>query len=157
MVSQSPTALLRSLAARYPELGRILENASWLTGSRVLRLLVSLFVVAMMARYLGPSQYGVLQYALAIVVIVSSAAGLGLRSVVVRNIVRDEDSVGTLLGSALLLRLASGALVSNNIANDHAAQTQPRGAGDDHHDCQGVLQYAVLRGPQVARHHGDHE
>jgi len=111
-VSQSPAALLSSVAARYPELGGILENAGWLTGSRILRLLLSLFVVAVMARYLGPAQYGVLHFALAIVAIVSSVAGLGLQGVIVRSLVRDEDSAGTLLGSALMLRLGSGALGS---------------------------------------------
>ncbi len=111
-MSQSTASLLRSLTARHPELGRILENASWLTGSRILRLVLSVFLVAVLARYLGPAQYGVLQYSLAVVVIVSTAAGLGLQGVVVRNLVRDERSAGTLLGSALLLRVLSGAVGS---------------------------------------------
>lgn len=111
-MSQSPASLLRNLAARYPELAGILGNASWLTGSRLLRLVTGVFLVAVLARYLGPAQYGVLQYSLAVVVIISTAAGLGLQGVVVRNLVRDERSAGTLLGSALLLRLIAGAVGS---------------------------------------------
>ncbi|HBO14107.1 MAG TPA: flippase, partial [Halieaceae bacterium] len=63
-----------------------------------------------MARYLGPAAFGILSFAQALVLILGAVAGLGLRDVSIRELVRDSEQQATILGSAAALQLAGGAL-----------------------------------------------
>lgn len=75
---------------------------------KVLRLFVGLFVGVYVARYLGPEQFGILNFALSFVALFGAFASLGLDGIVVRNAVRDPDSREELLGTAFGLRLIGG-------------------------------------------------
>ena len=44
---------------------RIAKNAYWLIGGKIVQMLINLIVGLMTARYLGPSNYGLINYALA--------------------------------------------------------------------------------------------
>lgn len=92
-------------------LQRVIGNTVWLAGDKILRLGVSLFVTAWVARYLGPAQYGLFSYASALIALLGAVGALGLEGILVREFVRDPDSAPTLLGTALLLRLAGGTTV----------------------------------------------
>jgi polysaccharide transporter, PST family len=78
---------------------------------RILRMGVGLFVGVWVARYLGPAQFGSLNFALAYVALFGSLTTLGLDGIIVREIVRDAGSTLDVLGSALALRL-SGSVVA---------------------------------------------
>lgn len=91
-----------------PTLQKIVANIGWLFADKILRMGLGLLVNIWMARYLGPSQFGLFNYTLAFVAIFSSVAGLGLDGIVVRDIVRDPAGQCETLGSAFLLRLAGG-------------------------------------------------
>lgn len=56
------------------------------------------------ARYLGPERYGWLNYAIAIVGVVTSATSLGINSVVVRELVVRPHEARILIGTAFRLR-----------------------------------------------------
>jgi PST family polysaccharide transporter len=108
-----PQAVRVRLAGR-PTLQRIINNTGWLFADKIIRMGVGLFVVGWVARYLGPGQFGVLNYATAFVALFTPLAALGLDSIVVRDIVREpgaaEDILGTAFGSKLLAGLATAAL-----------------------------------------------
>ena len=55
-------------------------NTGWLFAEKVLRMAVGLFVGVWVARYLGPAQYGLLNYAGAFVGLFSAFATLGLEN-----------------------------------------------------------------------------
>ena len=55
-------------------------NTGWLFAEKVLRMAVGLFVGVWVARYLGPSLYGLLNYAGAFVGLFSAFATLGLEN-----------------------------------------------------------------------------
>jgi len=93
-----------------PYLRKILENTSWLLADRILRLGVGFFVGVWVARYLGPAQYGLLNYASALVGLFGSIATLGLNDIVVRDIVRTPDSSEEILATGFALRVAGGFL-----------------------------------------------
>lgn len=86
------------------ELRRIIGNINWLTFENILRNLISLFVVAWVARYLGPEQFGLMNYALSFVALFSALATLGLDNITIRNIVSDPEKERGYLGSTLLLK-----------------------------------------------------
>ena len=91
-----------------PNLVKIVDNIGWLFFDKFLRMGVGLFVGVWIARYLGPEQFGLLNFALAFAGLFGAVATLGLRGVVVRDIVRDPDSSRLTLGTAALLQLIGG-------------------------------------------------
>lgn len=53
---------------------------------RILRMFVAFGVAVMVARYLGPEQYGMLSYGLALVILVMGITGPGMKDVVTRQL-----------------------------------------------------------------------
>ena len=95
-----------------PRLRKIITNISWLFADRILRLGVGVFVVALIARYLGPQQFGLFSYASAFVALFYTFAGLGLERIVVRDIVHDPSCKNEILGTAFVLKLLGGTITS---------------------------------------------
>lgn len=91
-----------------PGLRKIISNTGWLFADRIIRLGVGLSVGVWIARYLGPGQFGLYNYALAFVALFSAIATLGLDGIVVREIVRDPSCKDEVLGTAFVLKLISG-------------------------------------------------
>lgn len=86
-------------------------NTTWLILERVLRLGIGLFVIIYMARYLGPKQFGLLSYAIALFSIFSIVATLGLNRILVREIVNHPQERNEILGTAIMLRLLVGSIL----------------------------------------------
>ncbi len=98
------TIRLRYFANR-PTLQKVLSNISWLFIDKVLRMGVGLFVMAWVARYLGPEQFGLWNYAIAFTSLFGAFATLGLDGIVVRELVKTPEKTNELLGTAFVLRL----------------------------------------------------
>jgi PST family polysaccharide transporter len=92
----------------WPGLHRVASNTIWLFGHQAMALLVAALVGVWTARYLGPSSYGDLNFALSFVFLFSPIATLGLDKVLVRELVRNPKDSPRLLGSAFVFRLLSG-------------------------------------------------
>ena len=88
----------------------IAVNTGWLFVPQILRIILAFFVTAWLARYLGPSQYGILNYAIAIVFLFGPITRLGLEGVVVQEIVREPGQRDEILGTTFFLRLIGGAV-----------------------------------------------
>ncbi len=99
---------LRNIVAGRANLHTIMANISWLFIDRILRMVVSLFVSIWIARYLGPQQFGLYNYALAFVALFSAFATLGLDAIVIRDIVRSPAQREEILGTAFVLKVISG-------------------------------------------------
>jgi len=105
-------------------LRNIIVNTGWLFVPKMLRILFALFVTAWLARYLGPAEYGILNYAIAFVILVGPIMRLGLESVVVQEIVRTPGERDEILGSTFALRLIGG-IVSMGIVVFAIARMRP--------------------------------
>ncbi|HVO76659.1 MAG TPA: flippase [Candidatus Bathyarchaeia archaeon] len=88
----------------------IAVNTGWLFVPKILRIILAFFVTAWLARYLGPSQYGILNYAIAVVFLFGPVTRFGLEGVVVQEIVREPDRRDEILGTTFFLRLIGGAV-----------------------------------------------
>lgn len=86
------------------------KNAGWLIGGRVIQMLLSLVVGIITARYLGPSNYGLISYGSAYVVFFTSLCTLGLNSTMVKELIDRPDDQAQTLGSAIFVRLVSSVL-----------------------------------------------
>jgi O-antigen/teichoic acid export membrane protein len=84
---------------------RLLSNLNWLIADKVLRLVGGLVIGIWIARYLGPEQFGILNYALAFVALFGTVARLGIDQVVVRDITRSPELEGKILGTVFGLKL----------------------------------------------------
>lgn len=89
---------------------KIIVNILWLFFDKVIRLGLGVFVLILLARYLGPEQYGLINYAQALVAIALAISGFGLYGIVVRDLVTTDDKY-TLLGTAFAIRFIA-AIVS---------------------------------------------
>lgn len=86
---------------------QITVNMSWLLADKVLRIVISIFLGAWVARYLGPAEFGTLNYAVAFVALFGSLASLGLDEVVIRDIVKYPGQKDLLINTALALRVTA--------------------------------------------------
>lgn len=101
---------LSDYLAKRPHVQKAAANTGWMLSDKVLRQIVNLTVGVWVARYLGPSQFGSLNYAQSFVLLFSAFAALGLDRVVIRDLVREPANAGQIMGTALGLRLGAGAL-----------------------------------------------
>ena len=86
------------------------KNAIWIIGGRIAQMGLSFFVGILTARYLGPSNYGVINYASAYVVFFTAFCTLGINSVIIKNFVDHPDEQGKTIGTTLVLRILSSFL-----------------------------------------------
>lgn len=100
-----PTSVRRRLEGR-SQVQSILGNISWLSIDRLVRMGVGLAVGVWVARYLGPKQLGLLNFAAAFVSLFSPFAMLGLDSIAVRELVRAPGDKEAILGTSFVLKIA---------------------------------------------------
>ena len=105
----SPPLPLRDIL---PAWRTILENSGWLLAEKALRWVVGLTVGVWTARYLAPSGFGTLNYALSYVALFGGAVTLGIDYLGVRELVRAPGIRAEILGTILGLRLASGLVLA---------------------------------------------
>ncbi len=86
----------------------VLSNGWWLFLDRFIRMGVGLFVGVWVARYLGPGDFGQLNYSIAIVALFGAIANLGMDGIVIREIVRSPEQKNEILGAAFLLKFLAG-------------------------------------------------
>lgn len=89
---------------------KIVKNASWLIGGRVAQMLINLIVGLLTARYLGPSNYGLINYAAAYIAFFSAFCTLGINSVLVKELIDRPNEEGKIIGTSLVLRAISSIL-----------------------------------------------
>ncbi|MDZ4191249.1 MAG: flippase [Pseudomonas sp.] len=104
-----PSFIRRKIEHR-PDLRRVVSNVGWLFFDKILRMGVGLFVGVWVARYLGPEQFGLFSFAIALVSLFGAFVVLGLPSIVVRDIVRNPSGKEVTLGTAAFLQLIGGVL-----------------------------------------------
>ncbi len=85
------------------------KNAAWLVAGRLMNKLLVFAVGVVVARYLGPEDYGLLNYTGAYLTFFAALGALGLENVVLKALAHRENE-GEILGTALVLRLVAGAL-----------------------------------------------
>lgn len=89
---------------------RFVGNAGWMMLKNIYSMLLSLIVGSLSARFLGPSNYGVLSYGTSIISFFTIVSKLGMDGVVVAEMVKNPEKENTVLGTALVMRLAASIL-----------------------------------------------
>jgi O-antigen/teichoic acid export membrane protein len=99
-------------------LHKLLENSSWLMIDKLSKLFPGIIIMALIARYLGPEEFGIWNYALALTTIVGSLAILGMDKIAVKELLNNEQQQGSIVGTIIFMRLIAAItcmLVSTSI------------------------------------------
>ena len=80
---------------------RVFKNASWIVGCKIIQALISFSIGIFTARYLGPSNYGLISYAASLVAFFVPIMQLGLPDILVKEFVTHPENEGKILGTSL--------------------------------------------------------
>lgn len=106
---------LKSIIRRYTDKlsagkRKVLANVAWAVVGKIVRILSEIFVGILVARYLGPQQYGTMSYVVSFVSLFSILATFGLDNIEIRELARGRVAKETLIGTAFRLKLAFAVL-----------------------------------------------
>jgi len=87
---------------------RYFINTGWMFLGQIFSLIVSFFIGVWIARYLGPENYGILNYAVAFVGLFGFIASLGIDSILNRELIKTPEKRDVLLGTAFKLKVVGG-------------------------------------------------
>lgn len=87
---------------------KFVKNTSWILFGNIFKMCLSFIVGILTTRYLGPSNYGLLNYVQSFTFFFVAIVSLGLNALIVNEFVRNKNSEGTILGTAILLRFIVG-------------------------------------------------
>ena len=86
---------------------KVFNNAKWIIACKIVQSLLQLVVGMLSARYLGPSNYGLINYASSVVAFFVPIMQLGLRNTLVQEYVEGPDKEGEILGTSMALNMLS--------------------------------------------------
>lgn len=89
---------------------RTVKNAGWLIAGRIIHMLLSFVIGLLTARCLGPSNFGLINYAGAYVTFFTAFCTLGINAVIVKNLIDHPTEEGETVGTTIVLRLVSSFL-----------------------------------------------
>lgn len=87
---------------------RYIHNFNWLFLDKIIRIFGGLFIGIWVARYLGPNDFGIYSFAMAFVAFFSFFSTLGLNSIIVREITKNESHSSQIIGTAFYLKILGG-------------------------------------------------
>lgn len=95
---------------------KVAKNAGWIIVCKVVQSLLSLVIGSLTARYLGPSNYGLINYASSIVAFVVPIMYLGINNVLVQELITHENEEGEVIGTSITLSACSAVLCIVGVA-----------------------------------------
>lgn len=99
----------QSLIARVPR--RYAIDVSWTLASQFASIALKMLVLLILARVLGPTQWGLFIAVKAMVGIVGALSGWGYGELLIRNVSRDNTLVSVWWGNAIIAVLVTGCIL----------------------------------------------
>lgn len=95
---------------------RVYKNAAWIIVCRIIQAILSFVISMMTARYLGPANFGLINYASSLTGFAAPVMHLGINSVIVRELVAHPDQEGEILGTSVITNFVSSLFCMLGIA-----------------------------------------
>lgn len=86
---------------------KLFENSGWLLIDKLSKLFPGIIIMALIGRHLGPEEFGIWNYALALTTIIGSVSILGMDRLAVKEIIDNEQRQGTIVATVILMRLCA--------------------------------------------------
>lgn len=93
------------------EIKGILGNSLWVICEKILALIFTVIITALIARYLGVEQYGIVNYVISVVMLFTTFSTLGMEKITIKDIVDKKYDEGDVLGTSILIRLIGGIIL----------------------------------------------
>lgn len=88
-------------------MNKVAKNATWIIACRIVQAVFALIINMLTARYLGPSNFGLITYAASLVAFVVPVMQLGFSDILVQEVVQHPEREGATLGTVTFLSLCS--------------------------------------------------
>ena len=88
-------------------MNKVAKNATWIIACKIVQSVLALVINMFTARYLGPSNFGLITYAASLVAFVVPLMQLGLNNIMVQELVNRPEEEGKILGTSITLSLIS--------------------------------------------------
>jgi len=86
---------------------KIVNNAKWIIICKIGKSLLQMVIGMLSARYLGPDNYGLINYARSVVAFAVPLMQLGLNATIVRELIDAPEKEGEIMGTSLVMELVS--------------------------------------------------
>jgi PST family polysaccharide transporter len=86
---------------------KLFENSGWLLIDKLSKLFPGIIIMALIGRHLGPEEFGIWNYALALTTIIGSVSILGMDRLAVKEIINNEQRQGTIVATVILMRFCA--------------------------------------------------
>lgn len=96
---------------------KFISNIGWLMGGKIVNMILQFVVSLATARYLGPSNFGTINYVAAFVSFFSSIASLGLSIIVIKEIAKGQSNDNEIIWTSIWLRLGTAILSTISIVS----------------------------------------
>ena len=83
---------------------KVVKNAGWIMAGRIIHMICAFVVSLLTARYLGPGNFGLINYATAYTTFFYSICTLGLNSILVKALIDEPEKEGETLGTSIVLQ-----------------------------------------------------
>lgn len=90
---------------------RYVSNTSWLFAEKIFSMGLGLVITIWMARYLGPVQYGIYNYAASFVALFGVLSSLGLEKLVTKELLSNPHENNQIMGTSFALQLIGATLL----------------------------------------------
>lgn len=94
---------------------KFFSNIGWLMGGKIVNMLMQFFVSLATARYLGPSNFGTINYVAAFVSFFSSISSLGLAVIIIKEIAIDKCDNNEVIWTSIWMRFGTAVLSTISI------------------------------------------
>lgn len=95
---------LNTIINKTPNRRKIVKNVSWAVAGKIVNVIYALFIGVLVARYLGPEQFGLMNYVISYVTLFSIIATFGLNGIEVRELAKMPEKKDAILGTAFIIR-----------------------------------------------------
>ena len=86
---------------------KTIANAGWIIACKIVQAVLGVVISMLTARYLGPSNFGLIHFAASVVAFVTPIATLGLNHIIVQEVLYSPKSEGKILGTSMIMSLIS--------------------------------------------------
>ena len=84
------------------------KNVSWIIIGRVIQMVLAFIISVFTTRYLGPSNYGIINYVGAYVAFFTAFCTLGINSIIIKELLDCPQKQGQIVGTTIVLRALAG-------------------------------------------------
>ena len=102
--------VLINLPGFWKKYAAVLNNMSWLIFDKLFRMGGGLLVGILVAKYLGPANFGLFNFSFSFVWLFSHIVTLGLDEILLKDLVTKQSSKNKILGTGLIIKIFGGLL-----------------------------------------------